>query len=116
MARAKSQKALITLEELGEEMRPYARRNHPIYSGYRKDINWADPTRLGVQLGLVCVKYKVAIERAADVLGVNKYIVLEWMRGRVGLSKEKMIDVQNLIDLIRSGRLEELEEEVESDE
>ena len=55
--------------------RPYSER-------FLLDLHKADPTRIGVQLGKVCVKANLPTSYVAEVFDVSRMSIHNWFRGQ----------------------------------
>lgn len=55
--------------------RPYSER-------FLLDLHKADPTRIGVQLGKVCVKANLPTSYVAEVFEVSRMSIHNWFRGQ----------------------------------
>lgn len=73
--------------------RPYSER-------FLLDLNKADPTRIGVQLGKVCVKANLPTSYVAKAFEVSRMSIHSWFRGQYVREKnyEKII---KFIDLVK---------------
>jgi len=74
--------------------RPYSER-------FLLDLNKADPTRIGVQLGKVCVKANLPTSYVAKAFDVSRMSIHSWFRGQYVREKnyEKII---KFIDLVKA--------------
>ena len=55
--------------------RPYSER-------FLLDLNKSDPTRIGVQLGKVCVKANLPTSYVAEAFNVSRMSIHSWFRGQ----------------------------------
>lgn len=65
------------------------------------DLNKADPTRIGVQLGKVCVKANLPTSYVAETFDVSRMSIHNWFRGQYVREKNyerivKFIDKVNM--------------------
>jgi hypothetical protein len=74
--------------------RPYSER-------FLLDLNKADPTRIGVQLGKVCVKANLPTSYVAKAFDVSRMSIHSWFRGQYVREKnyEKIL---KFIDLVKA--------------
>lgn len=74
--------------------RPYSER-------FLLDLNKADPTRIGVQLGKVCVKANLPTSYVAEAFDVSRMSIHSWFRGQYVREKnyEKIL---KFIDLVKA--------------
>ncbi len=63
------------------------------------DLQKADPTRLGVRLGRVCVEANLPAAYVAKVLGTSRTTVYAWFRGQ-GIREGKRLRVETFIDIV----------------
>ena len=63
------------------------------------ELQRADPNRLGVKLGRLCVEANLPAAYVAKVLGTSRTTVYAWFRGQ-GIREEKRARVEAFIDLV----------------
>jgi hypothetical protein len=63
------------------------------------DLQKADPNRLGVKLGRVCVEANLPAAYVAKVLGTSRTTVYAWFRGQ-GIRESKRARVEAFIDIV----------------
>lgn len=63
------------------------------------ELQKADPNRLGVKLGRVCVEANLPAAYVARVLETSRTTVYSWFRGQ-GIREERRTRVETFIDLI----------------
>ena len=63
------------------------------------DLQKADPNRLGVKLGRVCVEANLPAAYVAKVLDTSRTTVYSWFRGQ-GIREERRAKVETFIDLV----------------
>lgn len=64
------------------------------------ELRDADPTRLGVQLGRLCVDANLPAMRVAKVLNVSKTTVYAWFRGQY-IREQKRKTIEAFMSLVR---------------
>ena len=75
--------------------RPYSEK-------FMLDLNKADPTRIGVQLGKVCVKANLPTSYVAEAFDVSRMSIHNWFRGQY--VREKNYErIVKFIDKINQG-------------
>ena len=75
--------------------RPYSER-------FLLDLNKADPTRIGVQLGKVCVKANLPTTYVAVAFNVSRMSIHSWFRGQY--VREKNYErITKFIELVNKG-------------
>jgi hypothetical protein len=71
------------------------------------DLQKADPTRLGVKLGRICVEANLPAAYVAKVLETSRTTVYSWFRGQ-GVREERRARVETFIDLVEKDMKEGL--------
>lgn len=64
------------------------------------DLQRADPTRLGVQLGRLCVEANLPAAYVARALETSRMTVYKWFRG-CGVREDKRKTIEVFMDLVR---------------
>jgi len=59
----------------------------------------ADPNRLGVKLGRLCVEANLPAAYVAKVLETSRNTIYSWFRGQ-GIREERRVRVETFIDLV----------------
>ena len=72
--------------------RPYSER-------FLLDLNKADPTRIGVQLGKVCVKANLPTSYVAKAFDVSRMSIHSWFRGQY-IREKNYIKIDKFIKLV----------------
>jgi transposase-like protein len=62
------------------------------------EVQRADSSKIGVRLGVVCLKSDVPVSRVARLLGVSRVTVYSWFRGKTNTPERLWGKVQKLID------------------
>ncbi len=75
--------------------RPYSER-------FLLDLNKADPTRIGVQLGKVCVKANLPTVYVAKAFDVSRMSIHSWFRGQY-VREKNYEKITKFIDLVKRG-------------
>ena len=73
--------------------RPYSER-------FLLDLNKADPTRIGVQLGKVCVKANLPTSYVAEVFDVSRMSIHSWFRGQY-VREKNYEKITKFIELVK---------------
>lgn len=63
------------------------------------DLQKADPNRLGVKLGRLCVEANLPAAYVAKVLDTSRTTVYSWFRGQ-GIREERRARVETFIDIV----------------
>ena len=74
--------------------RPYSER-------FLLDLNKADPTRVGVQLGKVCVKANLPTSYVAKAFDVSRMSIHSWFRGQY-VREKNYEKITKFIELVKS--------------
>jgi hypothetical protein len=74
--------------------RPYSER-------FLLDLNKADPTRIGVQLGKVCVKANLPTSYVAKAFDVSRMSIHSWFRGQY-VREKNYEKIAKFIDLVKA--------------
>ena len=74
--------------------RPYSER-------FLLDLNKADPTRVGVQLGKVCVKANLPTSYVAKAFNVSRMSIHSWFRGQY-VREKNYEKITKFIELVKS--------------
>ena len=64
------------------------------------DLQRADPTRLGVQLGRLCVEANLPAAYVARALEISRMSVYKWFRGK-GMREDKRKTIEVFMDLVK---------------
>ena len=75
--------------------RPYSER-------FLLDLNKADPTRIGVQLGKVCVKANLPTSYVAKAFDVSRMSIHSWFRGQY-VREKNYEKIAKFIELVNKG-------------
>ena len=75
--------------------RPYSER-------FLLDLNKADPTRIGVQLGKVCVKANLPTTYVAEAFNVSRMSIHSWFRGQY-VREKNYEKINKFIGLVNKG-------------
>jgi hypothetical protein len=62
------------------------------------EVSQADPRKLGVRLGIGCVRLDFSVAFVAEHLGVSRVTVYSWFRGKTDVPKRLHAQVEELID------------------
>jgi hypothetical protein len=74
----------------------------PYSEGFLLSLQKADPTRIGVQLGKICVKANLATTYVAEAFDVSRMSIHSWFRGQY--VREKNYErITKFIDLVKRG-------------
>jgi hypothetical protein len=65
------------------------------------ELQRADPNRLGVKLGRLCVEANLPAAYVAKVLSTSRTTVYAWFRGQ-GIREEKRTRIETFVDILES--------------
>lgn len=60
-------------------------------------VNAADQTKLGVQLGQLCIKKDIPVAHVAEFLGVTRMTVYHWFKGKTNVLKAHQEKIDKLV-------------------
>ena len=62
-----------------------------------KAVNEADQTKVGVQLGQLCIKNDIPVAHVAEFLGVTRMTVYHWFKGKTNVLKAHQEKINALV-------------------
>lgn len=62
-----------------------------------KAVNEADQTKVGVQLGQLCIKNDIPVAHVAEFLGVTRMTVYHWFKGETNVLKAHQEKIDKLV-------------------
>lgn len=62
-----------------------------------KAVNDADQTKVGVQLGQLCIKNDIPVSHVAEFLGVTRMTVYHWFKGETNVLKAHQEKIDKLV-------------------
>ena len=74
--------------------RPYSER-------FLLDLHKADPTRIGVQLGKVCVKANLPTSYVAKAFNVSRMSIHSWFRGQY-IREKNYFKIDNFLKIVQT--------------
>ena len=66
-------------------------------TGFIDDVNVADNTKAGVQLGLACIAYNVPVQTIAKHFEVSRTTVYAWFKGESNVPKKHHDAINELL-------------------
>lgn len=60
-------------------------------------VNDADQSKLGVQLGQLCIKKDIPVAHVAEFLGVTRMTVYHWFKGETNVLKAHKEKIDKLV-------------------
>ena len=74
-------------------MRGYANK-------FIQDVQGADQTKLGVQLGMACIKGEIPVSDVAEFFKVTRATVYNWFKGKTKVPTEHTDKIEKLIEKV----------------
>lgn len=69
-------------------------------SDFVNEVNAADRTKLGVRLGLLCIKCNIPVTDVSEFFGVSRTAVYAWFRGN-NVDEKHVTKMQKLVDKLK---------------
>jgi len=70
-------------------------------SVFIKDVSEADKTKIGVQLGLACIKRDIPVTDVSEFFSVSRMTVYSWFRGKTNVPEKHREKIQKLVEKLR---------------
>jgi len=70
-------------------------------SVFIKDVSEADRTKIGVQLGLACIKRDIPVTDVSEFFEVSRMTVYSWFRGKTNAPTKHREKMQKLVEKLR---------------
>jgi hypothetical protein len=70
-------------------------------SVFIKDVSEADRTKIGVQLGLACIKRDIPVTDVSEFFSVSRMTVYSWFRGKTNAPMKHREKMQKLVEKLR---------------
>jgi hypothetical protein len=67
-------------------------------NGFVNDVLASDNTKLGVKLGLVCIKKEIPVTDVAEFFKVSRVTVYSWFIGKTNVPEKHQEKMQKLVD------------------
>jgi len=67
-------------------------------SGFINEVKASDKSKIGVQLGKICIKKEIPVTDIAQFFNVSRVTVYSWFRGTSNVSEQHWEKMQKLID------------------
>lgn len=77
-----------------------ARRGYSL--AFAREVEAADGTKLGVQLGRLCIEKNIPIAQVAERFKVSRTAVYAWFRGEFAPAGEHAKRIRKLLDLAQT--------------
>jgi len=70
-------------------------------SVFIKDVSEADRTKIGVQLGMACIKRDIPVTDVAEFFSVSRMTVYSWFRCKTNAPMKHREKMQKLVEKLR---------------
>jgi len=70
-------------------------------SGFINEVKASDKSKIGVQLGLICVRKDIPVVDVSEFFSVSRVTVYSWFRGRSNVPEKHWDKMKKLIDKLR---------------
>jgi hypothetical protein len=70
-------------------------------SGFINEVKAADPSMVGVRLGLVCIKKDIPVTDVSKFFDVSRVTVYAWFRGKTNVPEKHREKIEKLVDKLR---------------
>lgn len=70
-------------------------------SSFINEVNASDKSKIGVQLGTVCVKRDIPVTDISQFFDVSRMTVYSWFRGKTNVPEKHREKMQKLVDKLR---------------
>ena len=67
-------------------------------SGFINEVKASDKSKIGVQLGKVCIKRDIPVTDISQFFDVSRVTVYSWFRGKSNVPDKHQAKMQKLID------------------
>jgi hypothetical protein len=67
-------------------------------SGFINEVKASDKSKIGVQLGLACVKRDIPVIDVSEFFDVSRMTVYSWFRGKSNVPEKHRDKMQKLVD------------------
>jgi hypothetical protein len=62
-----------------------------------KEVQAADPSSIGVRLGLYCIDNNISVEEISKRLGVSRHSIYSWFRGKFRPSPSHIANIETFM-------------------
>jgi hypothetical protein len=70
-------------------------------SVFIKDVREADRTKIGVQLGVACIRKDIPVTDVSEFFDVSRMTVYSWFRGRTNVPEKHWGKMKKLVDKLK---------------
>lgn len=70
-------------------------------SSFVNDVKASDASKIGVQLGLACIKRDIPVTDVSDFFSVSRTTVYAWFCGKTNVPEKHREKMQKLVDKLR---------------
>ena len=70
-------------------------------SGFINEVNASDKSKIGVRLGLTCIRADIPVSDISEFFDVSRVTVYSWFRGKSNVPEKHQVKMQKLIEKLR---------------
>ena len=70
-------------------------------SSFIKEVNASDRSKIGVQLGQICISKDIPVSDISDFFNVSRMTVYSWFRGSTNVSEQHWEKIQKLVKKLK---------------
>lgn len=70
-------------------------------SSFINEVNASDKSKIGVQLGLACIKRDIPVTDVSEFFDVSRMTVYSWFRGKTNVPDKHREKMQKLVDKLK---------------
>jgi predicted DNA-binding protein YlxM (UPF0122 family) len=70
-------------------------------SSFIKEVNASDKSKIGVQLGQICIDKDIPVSDVSDFFNVSRMTIYSWFRGTTNVSEPYLEKAQKLVKKLR---------------
>ena len=70
-------------------------------SSFINEVNASDKSKIGVQLGLICIKRDIPVTDISQFFDVSRMTIYSWFRGKTNVPEKHRDKMQKLVDKLK---------------
>ena len=70
-------------------------------SGFINEVKASDKSKIGVQLGIVCVRNDIPVTDISEFFSVSRMTVYSWFRGKTNVPEKHWDKMKKLVDKLK---------------
>jgi hypothetical protein len=70
-------------------------------SSFINEVNASDKSKIGVQLGIVCIKRDIPVTDVSEFFAVSRMTAYSWFRGKTNVPEKHRDKMQKLVDKLK---------------